>query len=542
MVASTRRVLPGLLDGLWEVNVPGTLTDGGGCLGGVSSGSVSGRVAVSQPVLDVLGQSLGGVTVCGVAVGVAVVSLVGECPGVAVPVPQVVVARRAGVSVRSVLRWWPTVRVALAEVGVDVFDVGGGRAFWAVLDPEHPVQVAGGWAFPPAALVVGGHGGAPPGWSITDRVRSVVWWSWSTPDGVLSRDADVDGLAARAATTPGGWRRWVAEMTARGYIRGRCFDPGPWTGGVAVSTAEYRAEDRHSRYLRADPQRCGRWGGTTRWHGAAAIPEPVDLYTPAIDDTPSLYSLSREWDLSSKRARSARSRPEEITAGPGCRPRYRYRRRRPPPKSRRPRRRRCFTLESVRYQTLVGSSSWHGPSQDRTAVTARRWGWAAAEAAALETDRRSLNPTRPIRHPDVYASRIAACYRGRCPSPHRHTGPCGHDRYIRERGRRLDENLNPQTRHTPPPPPPTGPPPSQPAEDQTASTTGTVTIEDAQAAVAAAALPDNVAALFERLLNRTVPDQGSGTVPPPGEPLPEAGAHRHHLPTNTNQPAGERHL
>ena len=72
----------------------------------------------------------------------------------------------------------------------------------------------------------------------------------------------------------------MAEMTARGYIRGRCFDPGPWTGGVAVSTAEYRAEDRHSRYLRADPQRCGRWGGTTRWHGAAAIPEPVDLYTP----------------------------------------------------------------------------------------------------------------------------------------------------------------------------------------------------------------------------------------------------------------------
>ena len=126
MVASTRRVLPGLLDGLWEVNVPGTLTDGGGCFGGVSSGSVSGRVAVSQPVLDVLGQSLGGVTVCGVAVGVAVVSLVGECPGVAVPVPQVVVARRAGVSVRSVLRWWPTVRVALAEVGIDVFDVGGG--------------------------------------------------------------------------------------------------------------------------------------------------------------------------------------------------------------------------------------------------------------------------------------------------------------------------------------------------------------------------------------------------------------------------------
>ena len=288
VVASTKRVLDGPRHG--------------GCVGGVSSGSVLGRVAVSQSVLDVLGRSLGGVTVCGVAVGVAVVSLVGECRGVAVPVPQVVIARRAGVSVRSVLRWWPTVRGALAKVGIDIFDVGGGRAFWAILDTEHPVQVADGWAFPLAALVVGGHGGAPPGWSVTDRVRSVVWWSWSTPDGVLSRNADVDGLAARAATTPGGWRRWVADMTARGYIRGRCFDPGPWTSDVAVSTAEYRAQDRHSRHLRADPQRCGRWGGTTRWHGPAAIPEPVDLYTPAIDNTPSLYSLSHNWDLSSKRA------------------------------------------------------------------------------------------------------------------------------------------------------------------------------------------------------------------------------------------------
>ena len=313
-------------------------------------------------------------------------------------------------------------------------------------------------------------------------------------------------------------------MTARGYIRGRCFDPGPWTGDVAVSTAEYRAEDRHSRYLRADPQRCGRWGGTTRWHGAAAIPEPVDLYTPAIDDTPSLYSLSWEWDLSSKRARSARSRPEEITAGPGCRPRYRYWRRRPPPKSRRPRRRRCFTLESVRYQTLVGSSSWHGPSQDRTEATARRWGWAAAEAAALETDRRSLNPTRPIRHPDVYSSRIAACYRGRCPSPHRHTGPCGHDRYIRERGRRLDEALNTQTRpdHSSPTGPVSAPnPATEPRQTVPVTAPEPRVIDHKQLEAALARLPKPLAAQLARLAtrHRIIPDDSTSQAPT-GNPLP----------------------
>ena len=441
-----------------------------------------------------------------------------------VPVPQVVIARRAGVSVRSVVRWWPTVRAALAEVGIDVFDVGGGRAFWAVLDTEHPVQVADGWAFPPAALVVGGHGGAPPGWSVTDRVRSVVWWSWSTPDGVLSRDADVAGLAARAATTPGDWRRWVAEMTARGYIRGRCFDPGPWTGDVAVSTAEYRAEDRHSRHLRADPQRCGRWGGTTRWHGPAAIPEPVDLYTPAIDDTASLYSLSHNWYLSSRRARSARGRPEETASNPDYQPRHRYQQRRPPPDTHKPRQRRRFTIESVHYQTLVRSSSWHGPTPNRTEATARRWGWAAAEAAALETDRRSLNPTRPKRHPDVYASRIAACYRGRCPSPDRHTGPCGHDRYIRERGRRLDENLNTRTRHDhSSPTEPVSAPNAATAPRQTVPVTAPEprVIDHKQLEAALARLPQPLATQLARLTTRyrIIPDDSTRQAPT-GDPLP----------------------
>ena len=335
----------------------------------------------------------------------------------------------------------------------------------------------------------------------------------------------MDGLAARAATTPGGWRRWVAEMTARGYIRGRCFDPGPWTSDVALSTAEYRAQDRHSRHLRADPQRCGRWGGTTRWHGPAAIPEPVDLYTPAIDDTPSLYSLSHNWDLSSKRARSARRRPEETKPGPNCRPRHRYRQHRPQPGTHK-RRRRRFTIESVHYQTLVRSPSWHGPTPDHTETAARRWGWAAAEAAALETNRRSLNPTQPIRHPDVYASRIAACYQDRCPSPHRHTGPCGHDRYIRERGRRLDETLNTQTRHNDHNSP-TGPVLTPAAAESRLRQPGPVTapepriIDHKQLEATLAHLPKPLATQLARLANRhrIIPDDSTSQVTT-GDPFP----------------------
>ena len=108
---------------------------------------------------------------------------------------------------------------------------------------------------------------------------------------------------------------------------------------------------------------------------------------------------------------------------------------------------------------------------------------------------------------------------------------------IRERGRRLDEALNPQTRHTPPPPPPTSFP-EQATEGS--ATTRVVTIEDAHTAVAAAALPDDVAALFERLLNRPVPSQDPGTVPAAGEhgrlPPPEQALNATGPPAHTPAP------
>ena len=409
----------------------------------------------------------------------------------AVPVPQVVIARRAGVSVRSVLRWWPTVRVALAKVGIDIFDVGGGRAFWAILDTEHPVQVADGWAFPLAALVVGGHGGAPPGWSVTDRVRSVVWWSWSTPDGVLSRNADVDGLAARAATTPGGWRRWVADMTARGYIRGRCFDPGPWTGGVAVSTAEYRAQDRHSRHLRADLQRCGRWGEQP----AGTVPPPYpNLWTctplPSTTRPPyTVFHTTGIFPLSAPRRNKTWSQLQTPTPLPAA-----------------------------------SSTTWH-PQTPPAAAFHHRIGPLPDPGQVLIVARTHPRPHRSHSPPLGMGRRRSRRFRNQPSKPQpdpADTPP----RRLRLPHRRLLPGSLPIT----PPPhrplrprplhPRTRPPPRRNPQHPNPPHTPTwaVTIKDAQAAVTAAALPNNVAALFERLLNRPAPNQSSRTVPPPSEP------------------------
>ena len=122
------------------------------------------------------------------------------------------------------------------------------------------------------------------------------------------------------------------------------------------------------------------------------------------------------------------------------------------------------------------------------------------------------------------------------------------------RPRPLHPRTRPPPRRKPQHPNPFTPPhrhlprvfPEHPAEG--GATTGVVTVEDAHAAVAAAALPPmDVAALFERLLNRTVPSRDPGTdpaagehnqLPPPEQPLNATA----HPPTPTSRPVGEQYL
>ena len=97
-----------------------------------------------------------------------------------------------------------------------------------------------------------------------------------------------------------------------------------------------------------------------------------------------------------------------------------------------------------------------GPDPDWVAGLARRYGWHAAEQAALETDR-VVRLGRGVRSPERLAAHFARCFARPDMCAGRHRGACGPLRLNLHRARRLDEHQQPHpTNPTPRPDPSPG--------------------------------------------------------------------------------------
>ncbi len=387
---------------------------------------------------DRLGRA--GLVLAGVVVAVGVEDAFlwgGRCP-----VRYRRLAAESGYSRSTVARLLPTVLSLLAEVGAVVYDRDPGGPYRVTVVSDSLAGLGVGWL--PWATADASHR-LHPGWSHTDRAIHAVLWGWAGWDGDVAGGVGVDGLAARAGLRPSTLRR-------------RQYPDGIWNDdGTRLSVDRWADPvlDAHRRRVRYDDYRCsvparsGSEGASVRWHGHTNQPEPdlaaepgrapdgpadVDeLWGGLIGCNLSYTTPTHEESSGARPSGSAekRQKPVEDDQRVG----------RAPPRG------RCrtrWTPDRWRYEQATTAPSWTGPDPRWVTGLARRFGWHAAEQAALETDR-VLRLGRPVRSPKALATHFARCFARPQQCPTRHRGVCGQPRLDLYRGRRLDENQQTRT-------------------------------------------------------------------------------------------------
>ena len=400
---------------------------------------------------DRLGSS--GLALAGLVVGLAVEDCFLWGAGF-VPVRYRRLVAESGFSRSTVARRLPVVLEMLATLGVVDYWRRVGEPYRVRLLVEVGVLEGWGVSWAPWAVADVSHRLHPRSWSHTDRAAASGWWGFAGWDGHVGGGVGVEGLAARVGLRPstlspsragGLWASGGDRLEVRG-----------WEDPLLV---EHRRRVRYEDYRCSVPSRSGREGASVRWVGHSNIDEPEDAHAGAAGDVDSGGDWETQWGglieealpvtthayERSSGARPAGSAGKSLTShssGPGtgggagsgrCRVRW--------------------TPDRYRFEEAIGSVRWLGPDRCWVGGLARRYGWYAAEQAALETDR-AVHLGRQVRSARALAAHFARCFARPDTCSGRHRGACGQMRLDLHRGRRLDEHQQTRTTNLTPNPTP----------------------------------------------------------------------------------------
>ena len=233
----------------------------------------------------------------------------------------------------------------------------------------------------------------------------VGWQSWSGFRGQMNGTWAV--VADRARVHPSTVARTVARLRGRGLIVDR----------------RLRVEVLRDPYWRADL----RSDLAVAQHRAERRPQPgADARAGArqYSISPSVYQTDTDLSRLQGAVRAQQKNRRRDGRTPRATPVY--------PK-------RVHVPDWPVLDALVDCPDWSGPNRGQIRDLARRVGWSAAVAAALECDWRS-GTVCPPQYPAAFARAVGCCYCLRCPSPSSHGGECGPEALTAHALRRLDDD------------------------------------------------------------------------------------------------------